>query len=86
MFLFFISSIPFAIITEMGKRIKISSEPFFVGNKIKNSIPSRKFEINKAQLLLKVLLIAKVFIDLKITEIKETIKILLINQIYFGAL
>ena len=85
-FLFLISSIPFAIITEMGKSVKINSEPFLMGNKIKNSTPSIKFVINKAQLLLKVLLIAKVFIDLKITETRESIEILLINQMYFGVL
>ena len=85
-YLFLISSIPFAIITDMGKSVKIISEPFFMGNKIKNSTPSIKFVINKAQLLLKVLLIAKVFIDLKITEIKDSIEILLINQMYFGVL
>ncbi len=77
---------PFALITEIGNRIKISSEPFFRGNKIKNTIPINKLVINKTQLRLNVLLIAKVFIDLTNIEMNDTKRILLINQMYLGVL
>ena len=81
-FIFFLSinSIPFAITTETGKSTYKSSEPFFTGNRIKKRITVSKLIINKYQLLLKVLLMAMVAMDLKITENKEKIKILIINQ------
>ena len=80
---FLINSIPFAIITETGKRIKNISEPFFVGRKSRNRIPTRKFTINKDQLFLKVLFTAMISIDLKMMEITDAIKRLAISQVYF---
>jgi len=78
-----ISSTPFAIMTEVGKRIYINFEPFFSGMLIKKISKIEKFVMTKIQFLRNVLFMDNALIDLKKIDIMVKIKIQLKIQKYF---
>jgi hypothetical protein len=77
---FLIISIPFAKIIAIGNKIKISSDPFFLGRKSKITQMIVKFELNKIQFFLNLLLIDKAWIDLMKSAKNVKKKRLLISQ------